>query len=170
MAEFQRSHGASPLNSLLITLYRGTSLSGWCCLLMQHPRFQLMAVDFFFSFFFFLRVWQQGILALPQVQSTKIESPRTFMLLNKNYPCKWEKSTIPCKKVISQNLLMNQWTKESCHRLDCSCLLSQGWKFKEKVQKELDWVKTPGFLLRAPLWDLCLGQETSSLWSSVSHL
>ena len=94
---------------------------------------------FSFLFFLFLRVWQQGILALPQVQSTKIESPRTFMLLNKNYPCEWEKSMIPCKKVISQHLLMNQWTKESCHRLYCSCLLSQGWKFKEKVQKELDW-------------------------------
>ena len=92
----------------------------------------------FLIFFFFLRVWQQGILALPQVQSTKIESPRTFMLLNKNYPCEWEKSMIPCKKVISQNLLMYQWMKESCHQLDCSCLLSQGWKFKE-VEKELDW-------------------------------
>lgn len=127
--------------TLLITLYRGTSLSSWCCLLMQHPRFQLMAVDFLFSFFSFesLAAGNPGSPSSVKHQNrvSKIKKKK-FMLLNKNYPCEWEKS-IPCKKVISQNLLMNQWTKASCHRLDCSCLLYQGWKFKEEVKKELDW-------------------------------
>lgn len=45
---------------------------------------------------------------------------------------------IPFKKVISQSLLMNQLTKESCHQLDCSASSTKAESSKEVVEGELD--------------------------------
>lgn len=129
---FWRRHSAPVLHSLLITQYGGISLSSWCCLLMQHPRFQ-------FSFFFFEN-FPAGNSGSPS--STKYQnrvSKTVFMPLNKDHTCEWEKSIIPFKKVISQSLLMNQLTKESCHQLDCSASFTKGESSKEEVKRELDW-------------------------------
>ena len=45
---------------------------------------------------------------------------------------------IPFQKVISQSLLMNQLTKESCHQLDCTTSSTKAESSKEVVEGELD--------------------------------
>lgn len=97
-------------------------------------------VPVFFLFFFFFENFAAGNSGSPS--STKYQnrvSKTVFMPLNKDHPCEWEKSIIPFKKVISQSLLMNQLTKESCHQLDCSASFTKGESSKEEVKRELDW-------------------------------
>lgn len=119
-------------NSPLIALYGSALLSGWCYLLMQQPRFQLMAVDL-------VEVGRgdgksgSGEFCLSLKLKVPKESLRTFMLLNKEHPHKWEKSTTPFKKVISQSLLINQLMKGGGQQLDHSASLTKVQKKKWKI-------------------------------------
>ena len=109
--ETQRRYGASPPNSPLITLHGGTSLSSWCHLLMQQPRFQLMAIGSFVC------VWTgRGLESLAienfwlpfSNSNAQNKVSKNIYLLNKEHSREWEKSMISFKMMIYQSLLTKQ--------------------------------------------------------------
>lgn len=77
-----------------------------------------------------------GILALSQTQSTKNSLWEHACYWRKNIH-KWEKSTVPFQKIISQSLLINHLMKGDGHQLDSPASFTKGKSSKE-AEGELD--------------------------------